>query len=165
MNEYLTFGLGGDHKDDTEQVRGQARPGRIGNGQDGPVYVIVDLVSFGMGGNMNVIFTSFQGNPQLVEGGGYLSQIFPAHIFNGEFTLGIIPTVMPTLLPFFLKIFSKKFPKVILKIEELNTQSFIEQISDGRLDAAIGSTPGEAPPQIIEIDAVGAIAVLLENLS
>ena len=29
----------------------------------------------------------------------------------------------------------------------------------------MGSTPGEAPPQIIEIDAVGAIAVLLENLS
>ena len=27
------------------------------------------------------------------------------------------------------------------------------------------STPGEAPPQIIEIEAVGAIAVLLENLS
>ena len=25
--------------------------------------------------------------------------------------------------------------------------------------------PGEAPPQIIEIDAVGAIAVLFENLS
>jgi len=67
---------------------------------------------------------------------------------NGEFTLGIIPTVMPTLLPFFLKIFSKKFPKVILKIEELNTQSFIEQISDGRLDAAIGSTPLENPELI-----------------
>ena len=29
----------------------------------------------------------------------------------------------------------------------------------------MGSTPGEAPPQIIEIEAVGAIAVLLENLS
>ena len=29
----------------------------------------------------------------------------------------------------------------------------------------MGSTPGDAPPQIIEIDAVGAIAVLLENLS
>ena len=31
--------------------------------------------------------------------------------------------------------------------------------------AATGSTPGDAPPQIIEIEAVGAIAVLLENLS
>ena len=34
-----------------------------------------------------------------------------------------------------------------------------------RLLTAIGSTPGEEPPQIIDIDAVGAIAVLLENLS
>ena len=30
---------------------------------------------------------------------------------------------------------------------------------------AIGSIPGDAPPQIIDIDAVGAIAVLFENLS
>ena len=29
----------------------------------------------------------------------------------------------------------------------------------------MGSTPGDVPPHIIEIDAVGAIAVLLENLS
>ena len=29
----------------------------------------------------------------------------------------------------------------------------------------MGSTPGDAPPQMIEIEAVGAIAVLLENLS
>ena len=31
--------------------------------------------------------------------------------------------------------------------------------------AAIGSIPGLAPPHIIDIDAVGATAVLLENLS
>ena len=29
----------------------------------------------------------------------------------------------------------------------------------------MGSIPGEDPPQIIEIEAVGAIAVLFENLS
>ena len=34
-----------------------------------------------------------------------------------------------------------------------------------KLLAAIGSTPGEVPPHIIDIEAVGAIAVLLENLS
>ena len=34
-----------------------------------------------------------------------------------------------------------------------------------KLLAAIGSIPGEDPPQMIEIEAVGAIAVLLENLS
>ena len=40
-----------------------------------------------------------------------------------------------------------------------------ERVLCVKLLAAIGSTPGEVPPQIIEIDAVGAIAVLLENLS
>ena len=34
-----------------------------------------------------------------------------------------------------------------------------------KLFAAIGSIPGEDPPHIIEIEAVGAIAVLFENLS
>ena len=34
-----------------------------------------------------------------------------------------------------------------------------------KLFVAIGSTPGEEPPQIIEMEAVGAIAILLENLS
>ena len=29
----------------------------------------------------------------------------------------------------------------------------------------MGSTPGDAPPHMIEIEAVGAIAVLFENLS
>ena len=53
---------------------------------------------------------------------------------NGEFTLGIIPTVMPTLLPFFLNVFTKRFPKVLLKIEELNTQSFIEQMNTDQFE-------------------------------
>ena len=40
-----------------------------------------------------------------------------------------------------------------------------ERVLCVKLFAAIGSTPGEVPPQIIEIEAVGAMAVLLENLS
>ena len=34
-----------------------------------------------------------------------------------------------------------------------------------KLFAAIGSIPGDAPPQMIEVDAVGAIAILLEKRS
>ena len=60
---------------------------------------------------------------------------------GGEFKLGIIPTVMPTLLPMFLKSFIKKYPKVNLKIEELNTETIIERLNDGHLDAAIAATP------------------------
>lgn len=60
---------------------------------------------------------------------------------GGEFSLGIIPTVMPTLLPMFLNTYIKKYPKVKLKIVELPTESIIESIIDGHLDAAIAATP------------------------
>ncbi len=60
---------------------------------------------------------------------------------GGEFVLGIIPTVMPTLLPMFLNTYIKKFPKVKLKIVELPTESIIQDLMDGHLDAAIAATP------------------------
>lgn len=60
---------------------------------------------------------------------------------GGEFKLGIIPTIMPTLLPMFLRNFINKYPKVKLKIEELNTETIIERLEDGHLDAAIAATP------------------------
>lgn len=60
---------------------------------------------------------------------------------GGEFRLGVIPTVMPTLLPMFLRNFIIKYPKVKLKIEELNTETIIERLEEGHLDAAIAATP------------------------
>ncbi|MFI8380156.1 LysR family transcriptional regulator [Leeuwenhoekiella sp. NPDC079379] len=60
---------------------------------------------------------------------------------GGEFRLGVIPTVMPTLLPMFLRNFINKYPKVKLKIEELPTETIIERLEDGHLDAAIAATP------------------------
>ncbi|WP_310379136.1 LysR substrate-binding domain-containing protein [Flavobacterium sp.] len=62
---------------------------------------------------------------------------------GGEFRLGIIPTIMPTLLPMFLNNFIKKYPKVKLIIEELNTDEIIIRLKNGKLDAAIASTPLE----------------------
>ncbi|MDG2108947.1 MAG: hydrogen peroxide-inducible genes activator [Flavobacteriaceae bacterium] len=62
-------------------------------------------------------------------------------VIEGNFRLGIIPTVMPTLLPLFLNNFIKKYPKVNLKIEELNTASIIEGLSMGKLDGGIAATP------------------------
>lgn len=62
---------------------------------------------------------------------------------GGEYTLGIIPTIMPTLLPMFLKTFIKKYPKVNLIIKEQNTEGLIRNIQDGHLDAAIAATPLE----------------------
>ena len=60
---------------------------------------------------------------------------------GGEFKLGIIPTVMPTLLPMFLNNFINKHPKINLKIQELNTDSIITQLKEGKIDAGIAATP------------------------
>ena len=62
---------------------------------------------------------------------------------GGQYTLGIIPTIMPTLLPMFLKTFIKKYPKVTLIIKEQSTESLIRNIQDGHLDAGIAATPLE----------------------
>jgi len=60
---------------------------------------------------------------------------------GGNFTLGMIPTVMPTLLPMFLKTFITKYPKVNLIIKEQSTENLIKNIEDGHIDAAIAATP------------------------
>ena len=62
---------------------------------------------------------------------------------GGDYTLGIIPTVMPTLLPMFLNAFIKKYPKVNLIIKEQSTQTMIKNVMDGHLDAGIAATPLE----------------------
>ncbi len=62
---------------------------------------------------------------------------------GGDYTLGIIPTVMPTLLPMFLNTFIKKYPKVNLIIKEQSTDTLIRNILDGHLDAGIAATPLE----------------------
>lgn len=60
---------------------------------------------------------------------------------EGEFKLGIIPTLTPYLLPLFLETFIKKYPQVELIIEELQTQSIIEKLKEDSLDAGILVTP------------------------
>lgn len=62
---------------------------------------------------------------------------------GGDFTLGIIPTVMPTLLPMFLPTFIKRYPKVNLIIKEQATSTLIRNLQDGHIDAAIAATPLE----------------------
>nr|WP_299069335.1 hydrogen peroxide-inducible genes activator [uncultured Allomuricauda sp.] len=62
---------------------------------------------------------------------------------GGDYTIGIIPTVMPTLLPMFLNTFIKKYPKVNLIIKEQPTDTLIRNLLDGHLDAGIAATPLE----------------------
>lgn len=62
---------------------------------------------------------------------------------GGEFTIGIIPTVMPTLLPLFLKTFTKRYPKIKLTIQELTTNEMVKKLTNGQLDVGIAATPIE----------------------
>jgi len=60
---------------------------------------------------------------------------------EGEFTIGIIPTLAPYLLPRFLPGFMLENPKVHLKVQELQTKQIIKQLEKGDIDIGILVTP------------------------
>jgi LysR family hydrogen peroxide-inducible transcriptional activator len=63
--------------------------------------------------------------------------------FEGEFRLGIIPTVAPNLLHRFLPRFNKRFPDIKLVVEELTTEQCVEKLHRDELDVALLATPLE----------------------
>ena len=60
---------------------------------------------------------------------------------EGEFKIGIIPTLAPYLLPLFLPSFLKENPKVHLKIQELQTAQIITQLEHGIIDVGFLVSP------------------------
>lgn len=60
---------------------------------------------------------------------------------EGEYTIGIIPTLAPYLLPHFLPLFIKENPGVHLKIQELQTGQIISQLINGIIDIGLLVTP------------------------
>lgn len=60
---------------------------------------------------------------------------------EGDFRLAVIPTVAPSLIPLFIGHFSKSFPKINLTIDELKTETILEELRHDRLDAALMATP------------------------
>jgi LysR family hydrogen peroxide-inducible transcriptional activator len=60
---------------------------------------------------------------------------------TGEFRLAVIPTVATYLIPLFLRDFSEHYPGVELFIEELKTETIIEELRSDRIDGAILATP------------------------
>ena len=60
---------------------------------------------------------------------------------EGEYTIGIIPTLAPYLLPILLPVFIKENPKVHLKIKELQTEQIIAQLEKGIIDIGFLVTP------------------------
>jgi LysR family hydrogen peroxide-inducible transcriptional activator len=62
---------------------------------------------------------------------------------EGNFTLGIIPTLAPYLLPLFLPEFIRENPRIHLKIQEIQTQEIISRLNNGTLDLGLLVTPLE----------------------
>ncbi len=60
---------------------------------------------------------------------------------TGQLRIGIIPTLSPYLLPLFLPAFVQNYPSIHLKITERVTDTLIEALHKGFLDAAILATP------------------------
>ena len=62
---------------------------------------------------------------------------------EGTLTLGIIPTIAGSLLPKILAGIMEKYPHLHLRIVEITTESVIQQLKSGGIDAGIISTPVE----------------------
>jgi LysR family transcriptional regulator, hydrogen peroxide-inducible genes activator len=62
---------------------------------------------------------------------------------EGEFRLGVIPTLAPYLLPRFLNEFLEKHPGTSFTVTELQTEDIIKNLKTNRIDVAILVTPLE----------------------
>jgi len=62
-------------------------------------------------------------------------------ILEGRFRLGVIPTVAPYLLPYLLPLLKEAFPKLQLEVRESVTDTLLEEVSNGHLDALIAAEP------------------------
>lgn len=63
----------------------------------------------------------------------------------GRLRLGVIPTVAPYLLPRIIGDLSRHYPDLDIRIRETVTPKLIEELSEGRLDAAIVALPVSEP--------------------
>ncbi len=62
-------------------------------------------------------------------------------LLEGDFVIGVIPTILPSLVPLFYKTFQKNNPKSNLVIRELQTDKILKGIKDGSLDFGIVVSP------------------------
>lgn len=60
---------------------------------------------------------------------------------EGEFRIGVIPTVAPYLMPAVITTFLTKYPKVKLQVWEYTTERIIQELKIGTLDCGVLSTP------------------------
>lgn len=62
-------------------------------------------------------------------------------LLEGDFVIGVIPTVLPTLLPLFYRKFQKEHPQASLIIKEMQTNEIMVGLMEGNLDFGLVVTP------------------------
>ena len=67
---------------------------------------------------------------------------------EGALNLGMIPTVAPYLLPQLLPGLRLSHPELALRLREAQTERLLEDLEEGRLDAALVALPSGAPDLI-----------------
>jgi LysR family hydrogen peroxide-inducible transcriptional activator len=60
---------------------------------------------------------------------------------DGEYRLGVIPTLAPYLLPRFLNRFLEKHPGTSFTVREMQTEQIVSSLKSGRLDVGLLVTP------------------------
>lgn len=64
---------------------------------------------------------------------------------SGRLRLGVIPTIAPYLLPGFIGELTRQFPDVDLHMRESLTPRLLDELAEGRIDAAILALPVSEP--------------------
>ncbi len=77
---------------------------------------------------------------------GRLTQVLKrSDRLEGPLNLGMIPTVAPYLLPELLPGLRQSHPDVALRLREAQTAGLLDDLAEGRLDAAVVALPAGAP--------------------
>jgi len=83
---------------------------------------------------------------------------------TGRLRLGIIPTIAPYLLPRIIGKLADGFTGMDLDVRETLTQKLIEELADGKLDAAIVALP-VSEPSLVEVPLFDETLVLVRPAS
>lgn len=68
-----------------------------------------------------------------------------ASVLNGTLRLGIIPSIAPYLLPRVLSKLNAAYPELDLKLRETLTDTLVEELLRGELDAVVAALPIDTP--------------------
>ena len=81
----------------------------------------------------------------------------------GKLRIGVIPTIAPYLLPTIISKLSRQYSGLEIQVRETLTQKLIQELSEGRLDAAIVALP-VSEPSLTEYELFEEDFVLVRNI-